>query len=101
MRSFRLSPVTHRSNTPTRVLQHCPTAAHAAGTIVGMTLDRDIWPEAHNLCPYCNRHPTEVVTDTITLGGVEQPGARVRRCTDPACEGRKGWPPGKDPDPRS
>jgi len=68
-----------------------------------MTLDQDIWDEPHNLCPYCTRSHTEIVTDTVTglPGGVDQPGARVRRCTDPTCEGRKGWPPGKDPDPRS
>lgn len=34
-------------------------------------------------------------------GGDEQPGTQIRRCTDPAREGRKGWPVGKDPKPRS
>jgi hypothetical protein len=68
--------------------------------MVGMAFDRDIWREPNNLCPYCKRQHTEVVTDTITLGGVDLPGPRFRRCIDSACEGHKGWPPSKDPDPR-
>jgi hypothetical protein len=68
-----------------------------------MTLNRDFMAEPHRLCPYCQRHHTEVVTDTITVlwGSVEQPGGRMRRCTDPACEGHRGWPVDKDPEPRS
>lgn len=65
-----------------------------------MTLNRDFIAEPHRLCPYCKRHHTEVVSDTFTgWGGVEQPGGQMRRCTDPACRGRGGWPVGKDPEP--
>jgi hypothetical protein len=67
----------------------------------GMTVDRNIFAEPHRLCPYCKEHPTEVVSDTIQgIGGVDLPGGQQRRCTDRTCEGRRGWPLNRDPDPQ-
>lgn len=65
-----------------------------------MTLERDFVAEPHRVCPYCKRHHTEIVTDTFVggWGGVDQPGARYRRCTDPTCQGRQGWPLDKEPE---